>query len=213
MDEMVPESGLTADPNAEVNAGLPPEIDPEALARLEENLAKFKENEERTSSGSEAVGTDLSGLEIDPALAHLYARGRVEDVDGKPTWVCAMHEYLVLSGSFSGEFGKRNKAGMYMRLDDLITEVANGPEGIMSIPQHGWRLSAILPNGSGLGVAIMERNIKRILPWPEPVKTETEVADVKDEELQRANADAQAWAANEGGASADPDSDAGSPQQ
>lgn len=196
-ENVIPESGLTADPNAEISPELPPEIDPEALARLEENLARFKESEAQTASGSEAPTTDLSGLELDPNLAHLYQRGRVEDVDGKPTWVTAMHEYLVLSGNFSGAFGKRNKAGIYQRLDDQITEVVNGPEGIMSIRDHGWRLSAILPNGSGMGVAIMERNIKRVLPWPEPVKTETPVADVKDEELQRVNADAAKWAAGE----------------
>lgn len=199
----VPESGLTADPNTEIAPTMPSEIDPEMLALAEQKLKEFKENASQTASGSEGVDPALDQLEIKPDLLHLYKRGQIEDVDGNPTWVTAMHEYLIISGNYNGEFGKRNKAGQYMRLDDLITEITNGPEGIMSIRDHGWRLSAILPNGSGMGVAILERNIKRVLPTPEPVKLKTEVAEVKDEELQRVNADSQQWAAGEQEAKSD----------
>jgi len=193
------ESGLSENPEAEVSEpALPREIDPEVLAQLERNLEAFKSEQGATASGSEAVaGPNLDDFEFDPALEHLYRRGRVEDVDDVPTWVTPEHQYLIIGGNYGGERGKRNKGNVLMRLDDQIQEITNGPEGIMSIANHGWRLSAVIPNGTGMGVAILERNIKRPLPWPDAVKKETEVAAVKDEELQRMNETAQAWAAEQ----------------
>lgn len=189
------ESGLSENPEAEIAPRTPTEIDPEKLAELEKRLAEFKSGGGQTVSGSENPdgAPDLTDFELDPELAHLYARGRVEDIDNVPTWVTAEHQYWIVSGSYAGEMGRKNKAGYFTRLDDIISSIINGPDGIMSIKDHGWRLSAVIPNGAGMGVAILERNVKRKLPWPKTVEKTTEVADVKDEELVRMNAEAKKW--------------------
>lgn len=200
MDELEStlESGLAQNPEAEIaEERLPSEIDPEEMARLAENLKLFKENQQKTISGSEAPEVDLSDFELDPELEHLYRRGRVEDTDEGPKWVAAEHQYLIVGGNYSGEHGKKKENGLYVRLDDMITAIVNGPEGIISIKEHGWRLTAIIPNGSGLGVAILERNIKRVLPDPKPVEKTTPVEEVHDEELQRMSAQSQEWAAGQ----------------
>lgn len=194
-----------AEPTMAPAPELPREVDPAMLAEIEKKLAAFQSSQAQTVSGSEApAGPDLSQFEIPPHLQHLYARARIEDVsrDGsevtQPTWVCAAHEYRIIMGNVSGELGKRNeKTGRFFRLDDQINEIVNGPDGLLSIPKHGWSLSAMIPNGAGLLTAVLERNKKWSLPDPEPVKKETKVAEVKDEELQRANAVAQEWVAGQ----------------
>lgn len=198
VEEMI---AAEAEPTMAPAPELPREVDPAMLAEIEKRMAAFQSEQGKTVSGSEApAGPDLSQFEIPPHLQHLYARARIEDVsrDGsevtQPTWVCAAHEYRIITGNVSGEYGKRNdKTNRFMRLDDQINEIVNGAEGVMSIPKHGWSLSAMIPNGSGLLTAVLERNRKWSLPDPEPVKKETKVAEVKDEELQRANAVAQEW--------------------
>jgi hypothetical protein len=209
------ESGLSANPEAEINEpAAPREVDPAQLAELERRLAAFKESTGQTASGSVAPTVDLSDFELDPEIAHLYRRGRVEDRETsegpKPTWVSPEHQYLIVDGNYNGSHGMRRGKGqgqhLFIRLDDNITAIVNGPEGIMSVPEHGWRLSAILPNSGGMGVAVFERNVKRELPDPTPVQKTTTVADVKDEELMRMNEEAQQWAAGQDGQVAEPTS-------
>ncbi len=207
-DLTMPESGLDQNPDAAEQAesvlnietpepDFPSEIDPAALAELERNMeaAGFKKGEGTTASGSEgASGPNLDDFELDPKLSHLYHRGRFEPTEDGGHWVCAEHQFMIVTGTYSGQAGSRNKAGFYTRLDDMITAITNGAEGIMTIKEHGWRLSAIIPNGTGLGVAVFERNVRRVLPDPKPIEKVAVVADVKDEELVRVNEAAQAWA-------------------
>lgn len=193
-----PESGISENPEAEVTETLPKEIDPTNLAELHHILDEFKEEHtQETASGSAIPIPSLDDLEVEPELRYLYERGTVEETSEGTKWVVAKHEFLIETGSYSGEHGKTNKAGYLTRLDDIITKVVNGEHGIMSVKTHGWRLSAIIPNGTGMGVAVFERNVKMILPDPKPVEKKTEVAQVKDEELVRVNEESQAWAAGQ----------------
>jgi hypothetical protein len=70
-----------------------------------------------------------------------------------------------------------------------MTEMVNGPEQ--------WQLSALLPNGSGLMVVILQRVVRVRLPHPTLLPTETKVEAPSDPELQATEDAALSWADGE----------------
>lgn len=186
-------------------------IDPEKMRELEEKLAAFRQGDGNTTvTGSEAPSMDLSRFEIPAGMEHLYKRAKqVDGPDGKPAWAVIQHEYMTRSGSISNNTEGVDGKGLPKRLDDQINVIINSAQGMLS-SVNGWRLSAILPNGIGSGVAVFERDTKILLPMPELVKTDVEVQPVDDEELKRMQEKAEQWTAGEGGTTeGDPDKTSG----
>jgi len=187
-------------------AGSLPDIDPEKLKLLQEKLAAFKKSTGETISGSEdpdalPQSLDLSKFEVDPELEHFYKRAELDKETG--TWFVVEHQYMIQSGAWhvdgSGQVYNIDKKGRkHYRakgLDHIITEIVNGPEGMLS-RQKGWRLSALLPgNGMGQGTAVFERQVKRALPEPKPIvkPEEQPLEKTTDEELARMNERAKNW--------------------
>ena len=193
-------------------AGPLADVDPAKLAMLRERLAAFKKNEGKTISGSEdpdaaPESLDLTKFEVDPELEHLYKRATAEDSpDGTRHWFVIEHQYMIQTGAWhidgSGQATGKNKQGVTLYrakgLDHIITDIINGPEGILS-RQKGWRLSALLPNQMSNGVAVFERQVKRALPDPKPIvkPEEQPMEKTTDEELARMNDRAKEWAAGQ----------------
>jgi hypothetical protein len=206
---MVPEENEMQSPPApaEGAAGPIPDIDPAKLAELEAKLKAFKANQGKTESGSEAPDSpfDPTQFEYEPEKEHLYRRATIEEVNGEAKWVYVEHQYYIHSGQWhieggGQEKGKDKRGQMQYRakgLDQIISEVINGPEGMLSV-QKGWRLSALLPGGSlgsGSGVAVFERQVKRVLPDPKPIVKPEEVPleETTDEELARMQERSKEW--------------------
>jgi len=187
------------------------DIDPEKMKLLEEKFAAFRQGGDggTTVTGSEAPSMDLSRFEIPENMMHMYRRAKeIKGPNGEPVWAIIQHEYLTITGSVATNANGVDSAGLPKRLDQRINVVINGPEGQMSVPS-GWRLSALIPNGIGSAVAVFERDTKVILPTPELVKTDVEVAPVDDEELKRMQEKAQNWTKGEETKEGDPDKTSG----
>ena len=117
---------------------------------------------------------DWSQFELEPSLEHLYHKSQpMELPDGTTGFVTPWAEFKTKSVPVS-------TAGEY------ITQMVNGSEQ--------WQLSALLPNGSGLMVVVLQRMTRRLLPHPTMLVTETNVEIPKDEELQQTEDAALSWA-------------------
>jgi hypothetical protein len=205
----VGEFDLPAEPalpeEAAGEAGPLSEVDPEKLRILRERLAAFQTNKETTVTGSEdpdalPQSLDLSKFEVEPELEHFYKRAELDKESG--AWVVVEHQYMIHTGAWhidgSGQLTGTNKQGKKLYrakgLDHIITEIINGPEGVLS-RQKGWRLSALLPGAMSQGIAVFERQVRRALPEPKPIvqPDEQPLEKVSDEELVRMNDRAKAW--------------------
>lgn len=200
---------------AVAEAGPLSDVDPDKLAKLRERLAAFKKSTGETVTGSEdpdapaQVTFDPEKFEVEPELEHLYKRATLEKTAEGMKWVVIEHQYLCHSGAWhienSGQPMGKTKHGKTLfhakGLDHLISEIVNGPEGVLS-RQKGWRLSALLPGtGMSQGVAVFERQVQRALPDPKPIvrPEEEPIEKTTDEELVRMNERAKAWQAGESG--------------
>jgi len=120
---------------------------------------------------------DWSKFDLDPNIAHYYPKSQIVDLgEGEMAFIAPKVLFKTKSCSTTG-------AGDYM------TEMVNGPEQ--------WQLSALLPNGSGLMVVVLQRVVRVRLPHPTLLPTETPIAAVKDEELQATEDAALSWADGE----------------
>lgn len=193
------------------------EIPPEKLAELEAKLAEFKAGGGDGSTEQPALAFDPEQYEFDPTLEHLYLRSTLEPTPEGPKWMVVEHQYWFLSGQYHVEDGgtPRIQGGMIVKdkkgrtqyhakgLDQQVTEIVNGPEGAAT-RLKGWRLSGIIPQGGmGIGVAILDREVKRALPDPKPITKAEEqpLEKVTDEELAQVQEKAKQWdGRQEGGA-------------
>jgi hypothetical protein len=116
---------------------------------------------------------DWTKYDLDPNIAHYYPKSQlVETGEGM---VLVAPQVIFHTESLSTK-----AAGGY------ITQKVNGPEQ--------WQLSALLPNGSGLMVVVLMRQVRVKLPQPILLETETKVDAPVDEELNQVEGDALAWA-------------------
>ncbi len=203
---------------AEGIAGPLADIPPERLAALEARLAEFKKRGGETASGSENPDApspfDPKEWEFEPELEHLYMRSQPEDTPQGKKWVVVEHQYWIVTGQWhvpnSGEpkmqggMVVKNKQGQVQYhakgLDHTIQDIINGPDGMLS-RQKGWRLSALLPGSMGQGIAVLERQARRVLPDPKAIvkPEETPLEKVTDEELARMQDKAKDWTGENSG--------------
>lgn len=191
---------------------LPPELaalDPEKLAKIRENIEKFKASREQTVSGSEAPSdvpmiepasegqrSPITGKDVDWSeynlpydVAHLYPRSFLRQTEQGVKWVALVTEYVTVQRAFE-QRGKQLKDGSPMNLGEYMTDMVNS--------RDQWRVVGMLPAGIGQGAVILAREVPIVLPDPEPLKKNTEVEPPRDEELNRVEKGALDWAQAEG---------------
>lgn len=133
-----------------------------------------QEGKPSPQNNDDGTEMDWSKFELDPGLEHLYHKSKpMELPDGTTGFVTPWVEIKTKSLAV-------NTAGEY------ITQMINGSEQ--------WQLSALLPNGAGLMVVVLQRTVRRLLPHPTLLQTETTVDAPKDPELQQTEDAALSWA-------------------
>jgi hypothetical protein len=131
--------------------------------------------------------TNLDDLDISPDMMHMYKKAKIKETPEGPRFVAPYHEFTAVSRPYSsGKEPQMDKNGLPRNIGDYITMMINGPDN--------WKLSAVMPNGSGMCAAIFERTVSVALPTPEPlVKTEPTAAPTETD-LAGLAARAAQWA-------------------
>ena len=130
---------------------------------------------------------NLDDLDIAPDMLHMYKKAKIKETPEGPRFVAPYHEFTAVTRPYSsGKDPQMDKNGLPRNIGDYITMLINGPDN--------WKLSAVMPNGSGMCAAIFERTVSVALPTPESLtKTET-TATPTDSDLAGLAARAAQWA-------------------
>jgi hypothetical protein len=148
------------------------DLDPEKMKRLQD-LLPAPPNAAKPGDALEVP--TLDDKDLDPQIEHLYRRATYEMTADGPRFVVTLNEY----SSVTKPYGKNS-------LGQFLSEEEAGPEG--------WQVWAILPNGSGMGAAILKRKVKIALPEPQPISAEPAVPSPDNSDLTGLEAKADTWA-------------------
>jgi hypothetical protein len=129
---------------------------------------------------------NLDDLDIAPDMLHLYKKARLKETPDGPKFVVPYHEFMAVTKPYtSSKEPALDKNGLPRNIGDCITMHINGPDN--------WKLSAIVPNGSGMCAAIFERTVSVALPTPDSLKIEPTAAPTESD-LTGLAARAAQWA-------------------
>ena len=183
------------------------------MDELKAKLAKLGKSDQKTTSGSEAPtnGTpeaapdtrpltgrdvDWSEYNLDFNVAHLYPKAVYRPTPQGPKWVAMVIDFHSTQRDFRNHGKKVNAPGSNdkaqteaLNLGEYLNDMVNGREQ--------WHIEAIMPTGMQCGV-LLSRQVPIILPDPQPLKKEEEVAAPTDPQLQQVEDAALAFAASEG---------------
>jgi hypothetical protein len=121
---------------------------------------------------------DWSEFNLDPQIAHLYAKAQLQDTPEGPRVVCPIDLF---------EF----ETAPYSKLGEIVTRRVNGG--------GGWKIVSVYANGSGMGVVLFNRTAPHLLPTPDRLRTEAELPPPQtDEELAETEQLSFDWIAREG---------------
>jgi hypothetical protein len=174
--------------NEQVPKDTLPGVDPAKLRKLMDKLGINPPQMEagpQTADPADPVAPlepeapiDWSTFNLDPGIAHLYPKSRLEETPEGPRFVALIDVFEFVTDS-------------YKKLGGRVTDMVNGSER--------WRIATVYGNGSGFGVVMFTRTVPMVLPVPEKLKTEAELPPPQtDEELAAAEKAALNWIAKEG---------------
>jgi hypothetical protein len=196
------------------------DVDPQKLEELKNKLKQFIGSDQKTEADDEPstaptpeqtqqqlpTGKDVDWEEydLDYAVKHLYPFSVLRPIsDGSLHWVTMIDEFYstTRAGKSHGKMvhnpaDEKNPDSKTdpLNLGEYLTGMINGPER--------WKIAALLPGSGGEAVVLLQRQVPYVLPDPQPLKTldkaEDEVEIPSDEELERTEKAALAFAAGEG---------------
>jgi len=193
----------TTDPMVEPVPAMLANVDPAKLAAMREKMKRFMKPGGKTISGSEAPAdapseqaptpegkdVDWSEYDLDFSVRHLYPQAKFRMTPQGPKWVAMVDEFHSVEKSFTNH-GVKTKKDEPLNLGEYLNDMLNSPEG--------WRVVSILPASTGRAGVLLQRAVPVVLPDPKPLKKAEEVEAPRDEELQRVEDAALAFAAGEG---------------
>lgn len=153
-------------------------LDPTKVQKLKDKLSDLIPKSTPLPPQEDLSAFDPEGYDIDPAVAHLYARAKWEMVDGERRLATPAIDTMCVSRFHNGRGFYPDKkdngqahplAGQAKGLADAITQLENSSEG--------WKLFAVVADGAGQGAAYLRRLQKLILTEPKrTTEATTEVA-------------------------------------
>lgn len=163
----------------------------EKIEQLKELLSNMQEEQPKDTDvegpqpGSPIKGSDVNWDEydLDPNYAHFYPRAELIQQKDTFKWVVLMWEFYAFSLPYGGR--GLDPKGRPKGFAEMLTYLVNGPEG--------WQIGQVLPNGAGMGMALLQKRTPVVLPDPMPIETETVTEPITDEELAEEAKRAEEW--------------------
>lgn len=188
--------------NEPTEEGMPEGMTAEQRKALLETVKQFsaeKPSEQKTISGSEAVGpvgttnkgSDVNWDEYDIpfALKERYKEAIYRETPQGPKWVVMQDEFDSSTREWGAKGAAPRKDGTHPNLGTFLNEMLNDGKG--------WRAIAIQPVSGQAGV-LLQRQVPYILPDPVRLQQDTEVAAPSDPELAAAEDAALSFMQSEG---------------
>jgi hypothetical protein len=178
MNEPNPLDGATPEQLALLKEKLNIGTTPEQLAREGDSPEPVRDPEPVRETERTPDPIDWSDFDLDPQIAHLYAKAQLQDTLEGPRVVCPIDLF---------EF----ETAPYSQLGAIVTRRVNGG--------GGWKIVSVYGNGAGMGVVLFNRTAPHLLPMPSRLRTEAELPPLQtNEELAETEQLSFDWIAREG---------------
>jgi hypothetical protein len=161
----------------------------EQMDELQRLIAEKAEQD----AGYPEKGSDLdhSKYLFEDGSEGFYDRAVLEETPSGLRYVFDTNEWLTESRSYSANSREKfDEQGLPKNLGDYLT--------FMELQEQPWVTFTVLPGVSGMGVVVMRRKVRRMLPLPTPRTTEEIVTEAALETAPNVEGSIEDWAKAQG---------------